>query len=98
MKATLSKTHLLAVTAACALGALVQPAAAESYWCKMFPKFCSSEATPGGTQNAPETPAPAEAPAMSPAAPAAPSTEAAPPPPPPPPAPPASPAPASPSP
>ena len=96
MKNKLTKTCLIAVTTTCVLGALVQPAAAESYWCKMFPKFCSDEGTPGGTQNAPEAPAPADTMTPS-AAPAAPSTEAAPPPPPPP-APPASPAPASPAP
>jgi hypothetical protein len=96
MKNKLTKTCLIAVTSTCVLSALVQQAAAESYWCKMFPKFCSDEGTPGGTQNAPEAPAPADTMTPS-AAPAAPSTEAAPPPPPPP-APPASPAPASPTP
>ena len=75
MKDKLTKTCLIAVTTTCVLGALVQPVAAESYWCKMFPKFCSDEGTPGGTQNAPEAPGGTETPAMSPSAsPAAPST------------------------
>lgn len=106
MKDKLTKTCLIAVATTCVLGTLVQPVAAESYWCKMFPKFCSDEGTPGGTQNAPEAPAGAQnAPAMSPEPyPAAPSTDAAQPAPPPEPAetppetPPASPAPAAPSP
>lgn len=102
MKNKLTKTCLVAVTTTCVFGSLVQPAAAESYWCKMFPKFCSDEGTPGGTQNAPEAPGGTETPAMSPAAPStAPAVDAAPvePPPAPPASPPSdSPAPAAPSP
>jgi len=87
MKNKLTKTCLVAVTTTCVLGSLAQAAAAESYWCKMFPKFCSDEGTPGGTQNVPEAPGPAETPAMSPAAPStAPAVDAQPAPPPEPPA------------
>jgi hypothetical protein len=58
--------RLLAASTVCVLGALTLPvaaqardgaiqlAAADSYWCRMFPKFCGDEGTPGGTQNAPD--------------------------------------------
>jgi hypothetical protein len=95
MRDKLTKTCLLAATTVCAAGALALPAAAaqDSYWCKLFPKFCSDEATPGGTQNAPtpaETMSPS-APASEPAPMAAPPPAVEAPPPPPPPAPPPSP-------
>lgn len=56
----------LAATTVCVLGALSLPGAAEarddtiqlaasdSYWCRMFPKYCSDDGTPGGTQNVPD--------------------------------------------
>jgi hypothetical protein len=56
----------LAATTVCVLGALslpgtvearddtIQLAASDSYWCRMFPKYCSDEGTPGGTQNMPD--------------------------------------------
>lgn len=61
-------SRLLAASTVCVLGSLAIPAAAEagdsvirlaasdSYWCQVFPKFCSDDGTPGGTQNVPDGP------------------------------------------
>jgi hypothetical protein len=77
----------LAATIVCVLGALSLPGAAEarddtiqlaasdSYWCRMFPKYCSDDGTPGGTQNKPDMMPEGAARGM---APASPEAEAAP--------------------
>lgn len=58
--------RLLAASTVCVLGVLswpgavaahdgtIQLAASDSYWCRMFPKYCGDEGTPGGTQNMPD--------------------------------------------
>jgi len=75
--------RLLAASIVCVLGALTLPAAAgghdgtiqlaaaDSYWCRMFTKFCGDEGTPGGTQNAPDMAPEGAARGMEPAAPEA---------------------------
>jgi hypothetical protein len=75
--------RLLAASTICVLGALTLPvgaemrdgtiqlAASDSYWCRMFPKFCGDEGTPGGTQNAPDMAPEGAARGLEPAQPAA---------------------------
>jgi hypothetical protein len=74
MKDTIHKTRLLTASTICALGAVMLPtasradeaavqlAASESYWCRLFPKYCGDETTPGGAQAVPDAGRPAEAP------------------------------------
>jgi hypothetical protein len=75
--------RLLAASTGCVLGALSLPgaaaahddtiklAASDSYWCRMFPKYCGDEGTPGGTQNVPDMMPDGAARGMAPAKPAA---------------------------
>jgi len=74
MKDTILKTRLLTASTICAFGAAMLPtssradeaavrlAASESYWCRLFPKYCGDQTTPGGAQNVPSAGPPADAP------------------------------------